>query len=124
MVLTLGTDFIENDLIFYNSLHVQRFLKKYQLEKYSENFLSNGYDELKDLLDMTEEDLIEIGMTKKKDYTRFLSAVDDLKKEEASNGQANDMTEIVRNFSLLWTILFSRFDRPLTYIFCFLISST
>ena len=100
MVLTLGTDFIENNLIFYNSLHVQRFLKKYQLEKYSENFLSNGYDELKDLLDMTEEDLIEIGMTKKKDYTRFLSAVDDLKKEEASNGQANDMTEIVRNFSL------------------------
>jgi len=51
------------------------FLKKNQLEQYGNNFLSNGYDELKDLLDMTEEDLIEIGMTKKKDYTRFLSAV-------------------------------------------------
>ena len=31
----------------------------------------------------------------------------------------DDILSAVRNFSLLWTILFSRFDRPLTLIFVF-----
>ena len=38
------------------------------------------------------------------------------KLEEAE--EAHQM-ELVRNFSLFWTILFSRFDRPLTLIFVF-----